>query len=263
MTRKKGMMSRQLFAKVVDEIADHDTKMVTLHHSGESFLHKGLFDCIRYAKGKGLTMAITTNGTLLDKDDFEILGTGIDVINVSFAGMNDEDYLSVRTRSGFAEVKNNVTKLADKKRELGARTKIKINVVATRNNIHKKDGFIKTFENIEGIDSVFIRELMDWHGNVDVDDMKYKRDMGIMDHLWGLKQRLKPPCPAVYTSVGILWNGDVVPCCFDYNGDLVMGNINNESIYAVWNSELYNDFRKSISTRRKIRKNEICARCRG
>ena len=33
------------------------------------------------------------------------------------------------------------------------------------------------------------------------------------------------PCTAPYDEVVILWNGDVVACCYDYDGSNVIGNI--------------------------------------
>ena len=61
------------------------------------------------------------------------------------------------------------------------------------------------------------------------------------------KHDLKPQydwCRSLYCYMAILWNGDVVPCCYDIAGMKVMGNVKNKSIKAVWNNETYRLLRR-------------------
>jgi radical SAM protein with 4Fe4S-binding SPASM domain len=44
-----------------------------------------------------------------------------------------------------------------------------------------------------------------------------------------------PVCDKPWTSVTILWDGRVVPCCFDYDGILTLGNVNEQSLAEIWN----------------------------
>ncbi len=107
MTRDKGMMTFQTFKKIIDDIK-HFGPRVALHHSGESFLHKDLFGFIHYAKEADLTVGLTTNGTMLEKEDFEILNTGIDTLNVSLAGIEEADYRRIRSKENFNTIKKNI-----------------------------------------------------------------------------------------------------------------------------------------------------------
>jgi radical SAM protein with 4Fe4S-binding SPASM domain len=42
------------------------------------------------------------------------------------------------------------------------------------------------------------------------------------------------PCSRLWTSMTILANGDVVPCCCDYDGEHVLGNILERSAREIW-----------------------------
>ena len=43
--------------------------------------------------------------------------------------------------------------------------------------------------------------------------------------------------------VQVQWNGLIVPCCYDYNSEIVLGDLNKHSLYEVLTGSLYNDFR--------------------
>lgn len=79
-------------------------------------------------------------------------------------------------------------------------------------------------------------------------------------HNWGTFESSEtPPCLAPYKYITILTNGDVVPCCIDYEGKKVMGNITSQSLSDIWNSEKYFNFRKDALSLNK--KNELCKKC--
>ena len=64
-----GFMEYELFKKIIDEGVAKGLCAIKLQIRGESFLHPRIFDCIRYAKGKGvLDIQITTNGSRIKPD---------------------------------------------------------------------------------------------------------------------------------------------------------------------------------------------------
>jgi radical SAM protein with 4Fe4S-binding SPASM domain len=52
-------------------------------------------------------------------------------------------------------------------------------------------------------------------------------------------------CLSPWSSIDITASGDIAPCHIFY--DLVMGNLNNNTIYEIWYSEKFQKFRKYIS----------------
>ena len=68
------LMDFELFTKVVDECAAGGVYSIRLSFRGESFLHKRIVDCVKYAKEKGIKEVSTlTNGLKLDEDMFRDL----------------------------------------------------------------------------------------------------------------------------------------------------------------------------------------------
>src|SRR4029079_4040640 len=63
MERKQGVMSWELFTKIVDECAELGIGHVRLHNYGEAFIDRRLVDKIAYAKQKGIKeVGIISNG---------------------------------------------------------------------------------------------------------------------------------------------------------------------------------------------------------
>jgi len=51
-------------------------------------------------------------------------------------------------------------------------------------------------------------------------------------------------CEFPWTSLTVMSNGIVVPCTQDYNAEMVMGNIFDNSLEEIWNSKSYKDLRQ-------------------
>ena len=47
-----------------------------------------------------------------------------------------------------------------------------------------------------------------------------------------------------YGKLVVLWDGRVIPCCVDYNANLMIGNIQNDTIPNLWKSEKLNILRE-------------------
>src|SRR3954465_10438834 len=66
MHRAQGVMSRELFRKVVDECAALGIAHVRMHNYGEAFLDRYLTEKVRYAKDKGIKeVGMISNGSLI------------------------------------------------------------------------------------------------------------------------------------------------------------------------------------------------------
>ena len=43
--------------------------------------------------------------------------------------------------------------------------------------------------------------------------------------------------------MSIMWDGTVVPCGQDFNNEMDMGNVHDQTLYDIWNGEEYKKFR--------------------
>ena len=53
------------------------------------------------------------------------------------------------------------------------------------------------------------------------------------------------PCQRVWSQLNVLSNGDVVPCCLDFNGEVVLGNVEEKTLREIWLDEPYQTLRQS------------------
>ena len=66
-------------------------------------------------------------------------------------------------------------------------------------------------------------------------------------------------CQGLRDHVGVLWDGTVVPCCLDHEGDIPLGNLYDGSLEDILSSPraraIYNGFSQSRAAE------ELCRRC--
>ena len=60
--------------------------------------------------------------------------------------------------------------------------------------------------------------------------------------------------------MAILFNGDVIVCCQDWNRGTVVGNVCNSSVKEIWNSTKMNQIRRSI-LRKRYNEVKSCQAC--
>lgn len=58
------------------------------------------------------------------------------------------------------------------------------------------------------------------------------------------------PCTSPFTEVSVLWNGDVVLCCYDYDGFNVIGNINSKPLKEIWKDKPVRRLRLAFEEKR-------------
>ncbi len=217
-------MNIEEFALILDKLKDQ-TKYIYYHLMGEPLTHPLLPEFIKMAGQRGYKSIITTNGTLLNKRGQELLSAGVHKVNLSLHSFE----------KGTEENHNRyVCKLADFAKKAANQGVI---VVFRLWNKGADDGKNKTAldilkENISG----------NWKENT--------RGIKIRDNIyleWG--ERFEWPdcqaeikgnrffCYGLKDQFGILADGTVVPCCLDSDGIINLGNIFNEDIKTMLNSE--------------------------
>jgi radical SAM protein with 4Fe4S-binding SPASM domain len=67
-------------------------------------------------------------------------------------------------------------------------------------------------------------------------------------------------CDIPFSSLNVLFNGDVIMCCGDWGRQVVVGNVKTSSLYEIWNGKAYNELRRKIVEKR-YNEIQICAKC--
>ena len=219
MTRDGGFMDFNIFKKIIDDCTD--LEHLCMHNWGEPLLHKDIFRMIEYAKNKGVNYVVmNTNGTLLtDKMINRIVNSKLDIIRFSIDG-SAETFKRVRGVE-LENIEKNIKKLKIIKEK--KRPELKMGVVFT------------VEEDTEGDAEEYINH--------------WKK---IVDHVRLQPKLITSPrtevCPEPfgkdYGKLVVLWDGRVIPCCVDYNANLMIGNIQNDTIPNLWKSEKLNILRE-------------------
>ena len=106
-SRPLGFMDPELFQRIARECAGHETTL-WLHFLGESLLHPGLVDLIRYARRAGVhEIGLSTNGVSLHGAlAYDVLASGLDRLECSMdaserKGAPNAASIASSTRSGW------------------------------------------------------------------------------------------------------------------------------------------------------------------
>lgn len=246
--RKKTMMKKQFFRKIVDEYSDYMIR-VNISHHGESLLHPDLGYMIRHLHKRGVKCAITTNATLLTKNKSRILlGSDLDYIMFSFDTLDKKTYESIRSGANFEKTLQNIENFIRMKEDLGKKTDVRIRTINMDATADKMKELTEYFRKMDGVDNIEVNEFNTWGGRVDRKDFISNQKAGI---------RKSAYCLQPWVSTIINSEGGVFVC--NNNEDDDFGNLKNLGIMEIWNGKKYRKLRESILKRNT--KDTICRNC--
>jgi radical SAM protein with 4Fe4S-binding SPASM domain len=235
MTRKIGVMNNALFFKIIDECEELKIKNLSLEHFGEPFLDTTLKDKVLYAKNKKMSVMTITNGSLLNQhiDTAKLF----DKIRISLIG-NESTHKHIQLNLNYKDIVDGIVLL----KKQNCRPIIEMTNVVINQSTDDIKRWIDKWEPI--VDKVSVWKPHNW-----IDGRSY-RTLNDAD----LKTCGRPK----NGPIQIQWNGDVVPCTFDFDSKLIMGNVINDTIKNILENDLY---KKLISCHDRGKFPEICMKC--
>lgn len=263
MLRDQGLMTFETFTAIIDQfVADspkealrHDT---WLHHFGESLVHPEYARFIKYAVSKGVRACMSINPIMLTPAVAdELLATGITKLYISLDGHDDESFYKIRgIKDAYEKSKTHLLDFLKKKEERGVKTKIVLSMInfgLNRESIARQRAY---WEAVPGIDEYLCKAFITWNG--DAADVNKLADEQVDNE--ALKKRYPTPaCSVPWETLSVTWDGEVVPCCFDYDKKYPLGNLKDQSLKEIWNGEKMRALRREFMNN-DVR-NELCRRC--
>ena len=99
-------------------------------------------------------------------------------------------------------------------------------------------------------EDVTITEKLDW-SNLWFFNLWWELYIAQRNNIYKASEKFRnTPCFRPATALNINSNGDIVLCCGDLFGEVVMGNINKESMQEIWENSNYKYYRKKLETNR-------------
>lgn len=251
-------MEYDLFIKIIDDLQCFPDKIkcLQLGKLGEPLINKDLHKMIRYAKetNKFERVEVITNGSLLTQQiSMDLINAGLDVIRISMQGISKEKYYDlVGVDIDFNLFKNNIQHLYENRKQCLIHLKM---IDIGLDNDEDKKKFYSMFENIcDEMSIQYTTPVFDKY--INYDELIKKKDAD----LFGDSLTKVSVCPRPFISMSISSDGVITPCCREESKEITFGNVKDDSIFEVWNSEKLRKFRFDQLNNRRY-DYEICRNC--
>ena len=246
-TRKPKRMSIDEFKAVLTKIKDY-TDYIYFHLLGEPLCHPELEAFLSLAEEMNFKVIITTNGTLLSKCKEILL-------------KSDSHYKTVISLHSFEanDNKNSFENYLDDCFSYAKSAENKKIVVLRLWNNGGKDSLNN--EILSVLENYFPKPWVQERNATRIGEKIYIQYGDKFD--WPTLEsdsiNKNVFCYGLRDQIGILADGTVVPCCLDSNGDIPLGNIFEDDMEKILNSQKAQKIYNGFSNRTACE--ELCKRC--
>lgn len=238
-------MRMEQFAKLLPKLKPY-TEYLYFHLMGEPLCHPELKAFLDLAKD--FKVILTTNGTLLSRQQELLLSTpNLHKVNISLHAFeaNDlavpfETYLADCFRFGQAVQGEKL--IVYRLWNQGGQDAKNAEII-TQMEAYFPKPWTEKRQGVQIGEKVFLEygEKFDWP------DLQAEEDKGDL-FCYGLRDQL-----------GILWDGTVVPCCLDHEGDIALGNLFTQDMDEILNSPRAKAIYDGFTARQAVE--PLCRRC--
>lgn len=255
--RPRGTADMDLYRKFITENCKTLTNIM-LHFQGEPLMCQQLGEMIAFARENRIHTMFSTNGQLLAQSIDLIRDARPDHIIVSLDGLSDETYTKYRVGGKVQNVFDGLEKLSQL--PIKERPYIELQFLVFSHNEHEIPELQKLKKKYR-IDKITLKSAQIYEeSQIDFlpENQKYSR-YNISNGKVKLKKKAENHCKRLIFGTVVCFDGRVVPCCFDKDAEHEFGNISNQSLAEVRNSEKFRNFVKQVFTQRNGI--EICNNC--
>lgn len=256
---KRQILDFNLFKKLIDGLADfpQTLKVLRMNKVGEPLLNKNIAEMVGYAKKSGRVSYIdfATNAALLNEEISKaLLEAGMDRLNISIEGVNKEQYKQFcGANVDFDKMVEQIRFFYENKKSCELVIKIPSNYIS--------DEDIERFKEIFGdiCDRIFVENLTSIWPNFNINESSEKITVNAESQYGGTVKDRKI-CSYIFYSMAVNADGTVSACCPDWEEKLIIGNLRENSIYEIWNSDKLRKLQyQHLKGERK--KNSVCGNC--
>jgi len=258
--RPKGYMPMEFFKSVVDEVVLMGAQQITLVNFGEPFVDPTLEDKIFYCSQLGLRTYVISNASLfhldsksefakshgrkMSKIEAAVLA-GLSELRLSFYGADKETYENIMVRGDYDKTVENINLMKKVRSEYGATITsptLDVEVQSPEVSMYflefeeSQDNGSKQMQDFLSFAKDYADYTEVWRPHNFGAGRSY-RDSGVPD---------RKTCGRPFSGpLQINWKGIVVPCCYDYNEDLPLGNVALQTVEEVVRGKPYEELRRA------------------
>lgn len=245
--RPKKAMSEEAFAMLLPRLRPY-TEYLYFHLMGEPLLHP-LLECFLELAGKhNFKVILTTNGTLLQKQQKVLLNSpALHKINISLHAFEAND-LSIPF-SEYLDSCFRFGKAAEGKKLVAFR-------LWNQGGQDEKNGEI-----LDALHQFFPGDWTRERRGIRIGERIYLEHGDRFDwpDLSATDSGETVFCYGLRDQIGVLCDGTVVPCCLDHEGDIALGNLYTQTLEEILDTPRAKAIYEGFSHRKATE--ELCRRC--
>jgi MoaA/NifB/PqqE/SkfB family radical SAM enzyme len=241
-TRKKEIMSFDFFKEIIDKVKKQapEISYLTISGFGESTLDKGIIDKIKYATSLGYHVFLLTNGSNLTIDYVnELFFLNVD-IRISLHTIIPEEYEAI---TGNKNLKS-VIDIIDYMIAHPNKTNITITADVIEDNEKNIDKLIKKYKDDVLLEVWKPHNWANWGTYRDY-SLNRKKTCG------------RPKNGPLQIQV----DGTVNMCCFDFNGELLLGDLKTQSLEEIFQGDMFNKILEHHEKGTIDQSTLLCSKC--
>ncbi len=273
---KSAFLSKEVIDKLIAETFD-SLKDLRIDSAGEHLLSKHYAYVLNEAKKRGISVFISTNGTLLNEKYAELICNTVESMQISLDSPVKETLEMLRGGAKFDDIINGAkTMVRVRKTHHKKKPRIDFHVALFLPNLEQLPNLVRLAKKI-GIDGVtvaygFVPSQMDpdwavfWEKDKTNKIIAGSRALANKLNLFfnapiGFEYNTTKIKPTKYCQYLFEWtyidpSGQVTPCCI---GSYHLGDLNQSSFSDIWLGEKYNELRRTYNTDSPV--NAKCVSC--
>jgi len=233
-----SVMPFDLYTRIVDEGKEHNCPSIATHNNDEPLLVKDLEKRISYARKNGfMDIIMTTNAILFDLEKIKsVIDAGVTKMLFSIDAFTEQTYNKVREGGNLKKAVKSLMQAIKYRDDNNLKLPIiRVSFVVNSINRDELESFVNHYSKI--VDYIDIQPLFTSNTGADISliPADAKKVNGFR-------------CNALWRTVIIRGNGDVLSCPNFSGVDLVLGNLYKNSIYEIYNSKKAKQIRQDGKT---------------
>ena len=250
--RPSGFLSQENFQILASQLRSH-TEYLYLHLMGEPLLHPELEDILRQAGKLDFKVIITTNGTLLkERGDLLCASPAVKKVSISLHSFEGNRKTGLEY---YVEQCVNFAQLAVQAGKRCAFRLWNLDGIDTKGENQLNNEILAMLKKSFPTPWKVGRRGTTLSPNI---YLEFGEKFDWPD-LTASPKDIPSFCYGLRDQVGVLWDGTVVPCCLDHEGDIPLGNLFEQSLENILISPraqaIYNGFSHGHTSE------ELCRRC--
>lgn len=240
----EGSLAIDFMKNAIDQTSSF-LKSIVFTGGGEPLCNSDTIEAVKYAASKSLSVALITNGTLIDEEKAEAIIRHCEWVRVSIDAFDEKDYLRAHGMSGedLQKVWRNVGMLVEAKKILGAKCTIGVAYLVSEQNRNNMFAFA---ERAKGAGADYCQFRAFHYSNFDfADDLPKTKELEDENFkvIASMQRIIKEEgnfdvCLGDYFRTVLAADGYLYPCCFTRGyKEFRLGNLAKDDFSTIWKSE--------------------------